>query len=157
MVLSLLSLTSVLPSGLKATLLTFPVCPLSVCLCAPVTASHSRIVLLSPPATSAFPLASVLPSGLKATLVDHTLMCHPVCTLIDRFCACQCERIPEPDGRRPRLPIASRPAIRAEGYAIDLPRVPFSVRVCFCAPVTASHRRMVLSQFTASERPVHPD
>ena len=32
-----------------------------------------------------------------------------------------------------QLPIGERPAIRAEGYAIDLPRVPFdSVLLCAC-------------------------
>ena len=60
-----LPLASVLPSGLNATLLTALVCPVSVCLCSPVTASHRRIVL------SSLPLASVRPSGLNDTLLTH--------------------------------------------------------------------------------------
>ena len=63
MVLSKLPLTSVLPSRLKATLLTVIRVPFErVFACAPVTASHRRMVL------SQLPLASVPPSELNAKL-----------------------------------------------------------------------------------------
>jgi N-acetylmuramoyl-L-alanine amidase len=65
-----LPLASVRPSGLNATLLTPNVCPVSVRLFIPVTASHRRMV------SSSLPLATVRPSGLKATLV--TLRVCPV-------------------------------------------------------------------------------
>ena len=58
-----LPLANMLPSGLNATLLTQDVCPVSVSIDCPVTASHSRTVL------SSLPLASMAPSGLKATLL----------------------------------------------------------------------------------------
>jgi hypothetical protein len=51
---------SVFPSGLKLTELTLLVCPSSVLMCLPVTASHRRMV------ESSELEASVFPSGLKA-------------------------------------------------------------------------------------------
>ena len=59
-----------LPSGLNATLLTQPVCPLRVRISWPVAASHTFTVL------SQLPVAMRLPSGLNATLLTR-----PVCPL----------------------------------------------------------------------------
>ena len=59
MVLSLLPLASLLPSGLNATLQTGPVCSSSVAISSPETPSHKRTVL------SELALVSLLPSGLK--------------------------------------------------------------------------------------------
>src|SRR5437016_755965 len=50
-----------LPSGLKATGQTLPVCPLRICSSSPVCPSHTLTVLSSAAARR-------LPSGLKATL-----------------------------------------------------------------------------------------
>jgi hypothetical protein len=62
MVLSSLPEASVLPSGLKLTLLTDAVCPVRVVIGLPVARFQTLMVL------SALPEASVLPSGLKLTL-----------------------------------------------------------------------------------------
>ena len=60
---SSLAEASRLPSGLNATLMTSPVCPLRVRVSCPVPASHTFTVL------SSLAEASRLPSGLNATLV----------------------------------------------------------------------------------------
>ncbi len=60
---SLLPDANVLPSGLKETLLTKFVCPVSVCRRSPLPTSHNRTVL------SQLPDANFLPSGLKETLL----------------------------------------------------------------------------------------
>jgi hypothetical protein len=59
--LSPLQLASFEPSGLKQTPKTQPVCPISVHLQEPVTASHRKTVLLRLPA------AMTVPSAEKAT------------------------------------------------------------------------------------------
>ena len=53
--------------GLKATLVTQSVCPLSVSISWPLAASHTFTVL------SALPLTIRLPSGLKATLITASV------------------------------------------------------------------------------------
>ena len=56
------------PSGLKVTLFTYPLCPVSVLpICSPEFASQMRMVL------SELPLAMRVPSGLKATLFTDQL------------------------------------------------------------------------------------
>src|ERR1700733_293110 len=69
-VLSQLPLTIRFPSGLNATHITPPVCPLSVRVSWPVAASHTLTVWSSLPLTIRFP------SGLNATL-----LIEPVCPL----------------------------------------------------------------------------
>src|ERR1700730_4696535 len=64
------ALASSVPSGLKATDHTRPLCPARVCWRAPVRASHSRIARSSPA------VASIAPSGLKAA--DHSRPRFPV-------------------------------------------------------------------------------
>ena len=64
---------SVLPSGEKATAVTQPLWPVSVCWWVPVAGSQSRTVL----STEAD--ASVLPSGEKATAVSQWLWPVSVC------------------------------------------------------------------------------
>ena len=60
-----------LPSGLKATLMTGPVCPWRVRASWPVAASQTLTVLSAPAE------ARRLPSGLKATLVARNLLAAP--------------------------------------------------------------------------------
>ena len=100
------ALASVLPSGLKATLLTVPRCPFKVRSSAPESVSQSRTVL------SSEALASVLPSGLKATL--QTVLWCPFKALRVRSGA----SVPEPHG----LVVGGageRLAVGAEGHAPD--------------------------------------
>ena len=56
-----------LPSGLNATLVTGSVCPLSVSISVPLSASHTLTVL------SQLPLTMRLPSGLNDTLLTPSV------------------------------------------------------------------------------------
>src|SRR4051812_21806507 len=62
-VVSLLPVRTRLPSGLNATLVTLPVCPLRAAFSCPVSASQTRAIV------SQLPVSTRLPSGLNATLV----------------------------------------------------------------------------------------
>ena len=130
--LSSLPLASVIPSGLKATLLTGAVCPVRIAHCSPVAAFQRRIVL------SALPLASVRPSGLKATL-QTTDVC-PASVL-----NCCLVVISHKRTVLSRLPLAS---VRPSGLNATL-KTQFvcSLRVFSFSPVLISHKRMVLPLF----------
>gem|GEM_PF-6113664 len=67
MVLSALPEAKILPSGLNATLVTEPLCPVRVEITLSVDRFHSLMVL------SSLPEAKVLPSGLNATLLTEPL------------------------------------------------------------------------------------
>ena len=67
----------------------------------------------------------------------------------DSVLLCACEGIPQTDGIVKTL-ADERPTIRTEGYAIDLPRVPFErVFVCACDGIPQPYSRAA----PTSERP----
>ena len=93
---SQLPLVIVVPSGLNATLLIQPVCPVSVLRSVPVLASHKRTMPSLPP------LAIVVPLGLNATLLTE-LVCPPISANSTPVCASYIQ-IPTPPPTASRLP-----------------------------------------------------
>ena len=124
-------------SGDQATQLTSPLCPVSVRIASPVSASHSRTV------SSHEPEQSRLPSGDQATPSTS-----PVCPLSSR-------------SARPLAASHSRIVLSSEQDASIFPSgdqatpltvPPCSPRIRICRPVAASHRHTCLSLTTTARK-----
>ena len=118
-------------SGLNATLSTYPLYPVSVCLCSPVSVSHSR----SSVSSCRLPLAIVRPSGLNTTPSSPRID-RPSSTFFSVLVATSHKRM----SKKPLLvivvPARLNPTLSTSS--------PTSI-VFLWVPVATSHRRMVSS------------